>query len=397
MYKIFLKKKYKLFQQIIFIINITSLIINLCFYKINRRKCKYFDSKLFKSSDDFIMKLNTKEYKDISRYLNNKYSINNKVPSKFQFFKKVVRIKIVGLFDRLNHIRWLKSKTDDEFILIFVENNPDYLIYNVFTQEDIKQKYNNVIKIAIYTENIMPDLNLADYAIGHYHINYLDRYFKYNVFFWTNFNEIDKKRKEILGNPIRKKFCGAVISNCSAIFRLDFIHQLNKYKKVDMGGKCQNNINESVIDKVAFLSGYKFSIAIENSDGDGYLSEKIVDSFLAGTIPIYYGDYLLDEFINPKSFILIKGEQDIEKKIEYIKKIDEDDDLYRSIIMEKPIIDDNFANKIDEMEIKSFLKHIFKQDKNKAFRRDDNYYKFKENYIFLSLNLKFLLISLFFL
>ena len=243
----------------------------------------------------------------------------------------------------------------------------------------------------------MPDLNLADYAIGHYHINYLDRYFKYNVFFWTNFNEIDQKRKEILGNPIRKKFCGAVISNCSAIFRLDFIHQLNKYKKVDMGGKCQNNINESVIDKVAFLSGYKFSIAIENSDGDGYLSEKIVDSFLAGTIPIYYGDYLLDEFINPKSFILIKGEQDIEKKIEYIKKIDEDDDLYRSIIMEKPIIDDNFANKIDEMEIKSFLKHIFKQDKNKAFRRDDNYYKFKENYIFLSLNLKFLLISLFFL
>ena len=111
-----------------------------------------------------------------------------------------------------------------------------------------------------------------------------------------------------------------------------------------MGGKCQNNINRSVKNKIEFLSNYKFSIAMENSDGDGYLSEKIVDSFLAGTIPIYYGDYLLDEFINPKSFILIKGEKDIEKKIEYIKKIDEDDDLYRAIIREKPIIDDNFAN-----------------------------------------------------
>jgi hypothetical protein len=43
---------------------------------------------------------------------------------------------------------------------------------------------------------------------------------------------------------------------------------------------------------------------MENSNGDGYISEKIVDSFRAGTIPIYYGDYILDEFINPKTYIL---------------------------------------------------------------------------------------------
>ena len=241
----------------------------------------------------------------------------------------------------------------------------------------------------------MPDFNLADYIIGHYHIIYLDRYFKYSVFFWTNFNDIDAKRKEILKNPIRKKFCAAIISNCDAKFRLNFIEKLNKYKKVDMGGKCQNNINEAVPNKIEFLSSYKFSIAMENSDGDGYLSEKIVDSFLAGTIPIYYGDYFLDEFINPKSYILIKGEKDIEKKIKYIQKIDKDDNLYKAIINEKPIIDNYFANKIDEIEIKSFLKHIFKQDKNKAYRKDDNYYNFKENYRFLFFNLKSLLILLF--
>ena len=244
----------------------------------------------------------------------------------------------------------------------------------------------------------MPDLNLADYTIGHYHIIYLDRYFKYSIFFWTNFNDINQRRFGITKNPMRKKFCAAVISNCNDRykFRLNFIYKLNEYKKVDMGGKCLNNINRKVKNKIEFLSDYKFSIAMENSDGDGYLSEKIVDSFLAGTIPIYYGDYILDEFINPKSCILIKGENDIEKKIEYIKKIDKDDNLYKAIIKEKPIIDDNFANKIDELEIKSFLKHIFKQDKNKAYRRDDNYYGYKENYIFLYLNnLNFFLILLF--
>ena len=243
----------------------------------------------------------------------------------------------------------------------------------------------------------MPDLNLADYTIGHYHIIYLDRYFKYSVFLWTNFMDIDKKREEILKNPKRKKFCAAVISNCHAQFRLDFIDKLSKYKKIDMGGKCKNNINERIKNKIDFLSNYKFSIAMENSPGDGYVSEKIVDSFLAGTIPIYYGDFLLDEFINPKSYILIKGEKDIDQKIEYIKKLDNDDNLYQAMLKEKPIIDDNFANKIDEIEIKSFLKNIFKQDKNKAHRRDDNYYNFKENSAYLSFIFKYLLLILLYL
>ena len=110
-----------------------------------------------------------------------------------------------------------------------------------------------------------------------------------------------------LKKPMRNKFCAALISNCEAQFRINVINILSKYKKVDIGGKCRNNINKIIKNKIDFLSEYKFSIAMENSNGDGYLSEKIVDSFLSGTIPIYYGDYFLDEFINPKTYILNKN------------------------------------------------------------------------------------------
>ena len=103
-------------------------------------------------------------------------------------------------------------------------------------------------------------------------------------------------------------------------FRINFINELSKYKNVDMGGKYKNNVGK-INDKILFLSSYKFSIAMENTEGDGYISEKIIDSFLSGTIPIYYGSYMVEEFINPKSFILIKGEKDILQKIEYIKKL----------------------------------------------------------------------------
>ena len=253
------------------------------------------------------------------------------------------------------------------------------MIYNVFDNEDKNPKYHNAIRIAIYTENVMPDINYADYIISHYHINYLDRCFKYNVFLWENSRNIDKKRKEVIKSPIRKKFCAAIISNCQSKFRLDFINKLSKYKKVDMGGKCLNNIDRKIKDKIKFLTEYKFSIAMENSYGDGYISEKIIHSFLAGTIPIYYGDYIIDEYINPKTFILIKGEKDIDSKIEYIKKIDNDNELYLSILKQKPIVDDNYRNRIDNNEIKLFLKNIFNQEKENSFRRDDNFYDFNCN------------------
>lgn len=118
-------------------------------------------------------------------------------------------------------------------------------------------------------------------------------------------------------------------------FRLHFIEQLNKYKEVDMAGKVFNNIGKYINDKINFLSSYKFSIAMENSNGDGYSSEKIVDSFISGTIPIYYGDYMIDEYINPNAYILIKGEKDIQKKIEYIKRIDNDKKLYKKLLNQK--------------------------------------------------------------
>ena len=48
--------------------------------------------------------------------------------------------------------------------------------------------------------------------------------------------------------------------------------------------------------------------------------------------------------------------------------------IFSIIMKEKPIIDEYF---IDNNEMKFFFKNIFKQDKNKAYRRDDNYYDYK--------------------
>lgn len=383
----------KKFKNCVLIINIILIFIKiyfLIFIKKNNNKkfLKYINNFRkkslyeFKNSDNFILDLINKNYTSISNYLNNKYNYLKYRLKKenflsiinFLFTKRRKKIVLYYVdFCCIIHKLWLKNLLKDKYIIKFYKNKPDYLIYDVFGSEHLNPKYNNSIKIAILTENKIPDFNEADYAIGRPHINYLDRYFKfYSYFLLANLNSYDyyHSRIEVINSFKRKKFCSAVISNnyFTDGFRIKFINELSKYKTVDMGGGYNNTIGEKVKNKTEFFSSYKFSIAMENTEGDGYVSEKIVDSFLSGTIPIYYGDYMVDEYINPKSFILIKGEKDMLEKIEYIKKIDSDDYLYKTILSEKILLYNNIKH-VNENELKQFLYNIFDQNKTKAYRK----------------------------
>ena len=298
----------------IFIINILLLLINIYYLLLYKNK--------YKNSDIYFIKFSNKAFKDISNMLKSKFSYKkNEKKNIFNFNNNKTTIKIYFvdsyLYVKNNLINILQKK----FNIIITPENPDYLIYDVFGCQHLDDKFYNSTKIAFLTENEIPDFNTDDYAISHSHINYLDRNFIYPFYFFniTDFvkeKDIIKARKNTLSTSLKKKkFCAAVISNdwFTDFFRNKFIDELNKYKEIDMGGKYKNNIGV-IKDKINFLSSYKFSIAMENTEGDGYISEKIIDSFIAGTIPIYYGGHMIDEYINPKSFIFIRGDKDIKSK-----------------------------------------------------------------------------------
>jgi hypothetical protein len=370
-------------KNIFYIIFLISLILSINLFFLNKKKKIILLKKInLKNVDNYFIKFSLLSYNEMVNKLNKKQHKKNNLVlfnyiSLFRNSSPKTKKKILYLYfvDNHNyHINFIKRILQSKYIIKISPNNPDYLIYNVFHCKHLNKNYSNTIKIAIYTENQIPDFNIADYAISHAHINYLDRHFTYQRYFFNKlllFNKYYRKaRNKVLSEPTRKKFCAAVISNfkITDYFRINFINELSKYKNVDMAGKYKNNVG-NITDKIEFLYSYKFSIAMENTEGDGYISEKIIDSFLSGTIPIYYGGYLLDEFINPKSFILIKGNKDIKEKIEYIKKIDNNDEIYRKILKERILIDKNIFKKYNK-EYKEFLFHIFDQDKNRAKRRD---------------------------
>ena len=380
----FKRKKLKKFYFILIIIIILEVIILIANIIYMKKKKYYFK---FRDIDKFLINSISHKYNEISEYLFSKFKSKNSTSINEELYNRTSNLttKTVKVCKKNMHIRWVELMRKDlkgKINLVIDEENPDYLLYATFGCENVLNKYNNTIKIAFFTENQLPDLNYADYAVGLGHINHLDRFFTFPYFVYElNVRNIQIKdfeiiRNETLNSEIRKKFCAAVITNPVG-FRLNFLKELNKYKQIDMGGRFRNNVGGHVKNKIKFLKDYKFSLAMENSEADGYTTEKIIDAFLAGTIPIYYGDYMVDDYINPKTYILIRDYRDMKKKIDYIKKIDNDDNLYRSILKEKVFIDDFFVDNIIN-ERKKYLLHIFEQKKEYAKRVDNYHFDFRD-------------------
>ncbi|HWH82770.1 MAG TPA: glycosyltransferase family 10 [Burkholderiaceae bacterium] len=55
--------------------------------------------------------------------------------------------------------------------------------------------------------------------------------------------------------------------------------------------------------KYEVLSRYAFCLCFENMTMDGYISEKILDCFLAGTVPVYLGAPNIREFVPADAFV----------------------------------------------------------------------------------------------
>lgn len=73
---------------------------------------------------------------------------------------------------------------------------------------------------------------------------------------------------------------------------LSYLNSVSDDRKVTCPsdvGKNHPSIEEQGLDKVQFLSKYIFNVCLENTYHEGYVTEKIFDASLSGTIPIYWG------------------------------------------------------------------------------------------------------------
>ncbi|GJQ08791.1 hypothetical protein GpartN1_g582.t1 [Galdieria partita] len=107
----------------------------------------------------------------------------------------------------------------------------------------------------------------------------------------------------------------------------------SKYKAVDALGNCRHNMDPpSRVDPpydndrdmvIEWYRPYKFSFCFENSQLTGYITEKLFNSFLADTIPIYWGAPNIDELVNTDAIIVCnEGNNTFKSCVEQVIELD---------------------------------------------------------------------------
>ena len=232
---------------------------------------------------------------------------------------------------------------DKKEIVVKKMSNPDILIISHFNNSD-----NNLL----YIDKNVPYITWSGESHRVEGIN--NKKAKYNLLsqkpeyendIWfpylisTNYFFLD--RLENLKNTKKiseRKYLVAYVASHSVEIRERFFKILNdKYNKYGTHalGKCSNNFKtieggHGNLDEI--YEDYKFVFAMENLKKDGYITEKIMNAYRGGAIPIFYGDSKsAEKFFNKGTYIDLNDFDNFEKAADYIFKLSQDNERLENI------------------------------------------------------------------
>ena len=130
----------------------------------------------------------------------------------------------------------------------------------------------------------------------------------------------------------RKKFVVAFIGK-SYPLRLHAIEAISKIGKIYIFGESARNTIKSP-SKVA--TNYRFVMCFENDLFPGYVTEKPIEAYSCGAIPLYWGHDALG-YLNSKAMINLNEFNSIKDWTEHVSKVMSDFRLYKKIY-EQPIL-----------------------------------------------------------
>ena len=229
-----------------------------------------------------------------------------------------------------------KNKPDILFHSIFGRTSPSFKCKKIlFIAENIRNNYyNNDIR-----NNINIALNGASATIGFDPTSDTN----YRLPLWQVYILLKPELKDRLyqrknwSEEQFKRWCSFTVSNSSNSLRNLSYQQLNRYKHVDSYGRYMNTngaLQEAskgrywrdAKDEYFLKFPHKFMIAYENTPAKFYCTEKLMDAFLVGSMPIYWGDPRVGEDWNQEAFIdVTRGDFD------KIFRVDKDWELFKSI------------------------------------------------------------------
>ena len=213
-------------------------------------------------------------------------------------------------------------------------------IYSVFGDLNPFENKKNILTVqysgevyykdpTLFNINIIPGIHSTNniitipHMVMHFYVNNL------------NLNNLTIRRSL---SENKKEFCLFSVSNPNSEKRIDFFKELSKYKKVNSCGKVLNNTgyncpgNHDSDEYRNYISQYKFMICFENSSLKNYLTEKLANAYVSGTIPIYWGCPNITDYIDLSSIIYLRPDytqDELQTVINEIIALDNSPELYK--------------------------------------------------------------------
>ena len=301
--------------------------------------------------------------------------------------RKEIRLKFIGFWPGFNEYNNIYVNTIKQKFEVVITDDPDYVIATMYCSPFEITKYNNCIRIFHSGEDYFPDMNIYDYAAGYDDFNlkgiteegFIDRYFRWPFGCEWDLQDIKHSLAEKSLEDSRKilkkknKFCNFIYGHESYLGQRELLFEsLSKYKPVDSAGIYKNNMLWRKVvpyrNKIEFLKKYKFTIAAETLRYPGMVTEKIYDAYRANSIPIYFGDPCIGKWLDTETFIEWDGSNtSIQKIIEKVKELDNDDDLYVEMIMKNKTRDNANIDCIYK-HFSEWLLKIFTLDRDDAMQ-----------------------------
>lgn len=291
---------------------------------------------------------------------------------------KTVKVHYVGfwpIFDPNNNL--FSKILSRRYNVVWDPVDPDFLFCSPLGDAFAFMKY-DCPRIMYSGEFLAPDFSAVDYFIGYDDISFGDRALRFPLFLFdkleddsSNYHLSEDEAREIL--KTKDCFCDYIFGHDTALgIREQILEGLSAYKRVECGGRHRNNMPDgrtyNMFNKMDLMRRCKFSIAAESVRYPGFTSEKIGNSFDARAIPVYFGDPNVGKDFNEDAFVDYNRYQTVEKMVEKVIEIDQNDDLYIHMLCQHRYnVADYEAMMFRKLE--AFLFNIFDQDKEEAYRR----------------------------
>ncbi|WP_379967858.1 glycosyltransferase family 10 domain-containing protein [Epilithonimonas sp. UC225_85] len=162
-------------------------------------------------------------------------------------------------------------------------------------------------------------------------------------------------------NKNRQNFCSNISRADNNGIRKTIIDLLNPIETVKCAGSFLKNTNDLQEkfgdDKIEYLKTFKFNICPENSNTNGYVTEKLFEAIISGSIPIYWGsDNKPDPKIINQDAVLFFDPENPQVLFDKVNLLWNDEKAYEEFCQIKPFTEnaaEEIWNKLSDLETKT--------------------------------------------